>query len=41
MLDGGKWYFEVYLATSSSFNSTIGFRNNDNGDDGSKCRSRE
>ena len=33
MLDGGKWYFEVYLATSSSFNSTIGFRNNDNGDD--------
>tara|TARA_B100000287_G_scaffold399906_1_gene418655 strand:- start:294 stop:944 length:651 start_codon:yes stop_codon:yes gene_type:complete len=33
MLDGGKWYFEVYLATSSSFNTTIGFRNNDNGDD--------
>ena len=34
MLDGGKWYFEVYMATSSNFNSTIGFRNNDNGDDG-------
>ena len=26
--------FEVYMVTSSSFNSTIGFRNNDNGDDG-------
>ena len=33
MLDGGKWYWEIYLATSSGFNSTIGFRNNDNGDD--------
>ena len=33
MLDGGKWYFEVYLVTSSSLNTTIGFRNSDNGDD--------
>ena len=32
MLDGGRWYFEVYLA-GGSFNSTIGFRNADNGDD--------
>jgi len=33
MLDGGKWYFEVLLVTSSSLNTTIGFRNSDNGDD--------
>ena len=33
MLDGGKWYWEVYMVTSNSFNSTLGFRNNDNGDD--------
>ena len=33
MLDGGKWYFEVYLATSSSLNTTLGFRNSFNGDD--------
>jgi len=33
MLDGGKWYWEVYMVTGNSFNSTLGFRNNDNGDD--------
>ena len=33
MLDGGKWYFEICLKTSSGFNTTIGFRNADNGDD--------
>ena len=33
MLDGGKWYFEIVLKTSSGFNTTIGFRNADNGDD--------
>ena len=32
MLDGYKWYFEICL-TGSSFNTTIGFRNADNGDD--------
>ena len=32
MLDGGRWYFEVYLA-GGSLNTTIGFRNSDNGDD--------
>ena len=30
MLDGGKWYFEVCLNTSSGFNTTIGFINADN-----------
>ena len=32
MLDGYKWYFEIAL-TGSSFNTTIGFRNANNGDD--------
>ena len=32
MLDGYKWYFEIVI-TGSSFNTTIGFRNANNGDD--------
>ena len=32
MLEGYKWYFEIVL-TGSSVNTTIGFRNADNGDD--------
>ena len=32
MLEGYKWYFEIAI-TGSSFNTTIGFRNADNGDD--------